>query len=212
MEPGLLKQGKVFLDSEGDAWFNRNFHKMERDDDPIVEMIRGLPIHGDILEYGCSNGWRLNKINQITHRPCYGLDPSIVAIENGRLRFPSKTLVLDVGAAGGKNDHYAGCAVVIYGFCLYLCERKDLAEIVARGDHALYNGGHLIIQDFDPEYPHCVPYKHFEGAYSYKMDYSKLWLANPAYTLVEKRVLPDGVAIWLLKKDLVAGWPVEELR
>lgn len=213
MEPGLLKQEKAFLDHEGDAWFNRNFHKMEREDDPVIDILKNVNLSGrEILEYGCANGWRLNKLMEKYRssgsRPaCFGVDPSSSAIQAGQLRFPD--LHLDVGTV---LSPYKDCSLIIYGFCLYLCERNQLSMIAAIGDDGLMDQGYIIIHDFDPDHDHCVPYHHLPGAYSYKMDYSRLWLANPAYSLVEK-IKPDrDTAIWVLKKDLIAGWPVEELK
>jgi len=203
----MLKQEEAFLKGEADAWFNRNFHKMEKPDDEIAQLVVKLWSRGDILEYGCANGWRLEQIRLKTGAECYGCDPSRAAIEAGAIRFPS--LHFRVGTA---REPYGECGIIIYGFCLYLCEPNHLSQIVSTGDYALMDGGYLIIHDFDPDHPHCVPYKHLDDAYSYKMDYSKLWLANPAYSLV-KKIKPDkDTAIWVLKKDLSAGWPVEDLK
>jgi hypothetical protein len=99
----------------------------------------------------------------------------------------------------------------MYGFCLYLCDRESLPLIVAAGDAALMDGGYLVIQDFDPDYPHKVPYHHVPGLFSYKMNYARLWLANPAYRLVRKNTFDDGTAVWVLKKDVAAGWPEQAM-
>ncbi|HJW29855.1 MAG TPA: methyltransferase domain-containing protein, partial [Saprospiraceae bacterium] len=177
-----MKQEKAFLDAEGDAWFNRNFLKLENPSDPVVKLIDEIhedsPGIVDVLEFGCANGWRLNILRNLGLR-CHGIDPSMAAIENGNIRFPG--MDLKVGTMRTEDAAPTGHVdFLIYGFCLYLAEPAHLPEIVYRGDRSLSDGGFLIIHDFDPDYPHMVTYHHQIGLFSYKMDYSKLWLANPA--------------------------------
>lgn len=205
-----MKQEKAFLDEEADAWFNRNFTKLELKDDPVIKLIDGLnyssQVMVDVLEYGCANGWRLDALRTMGMR-CHGIDPSKAAIKNGEIRFTG--LDLKVGTMQTPPPHEGMVDILIYGFCLYLAEPNHLSNIVAVGDKALADGGHLIIHDFDADHPHRVTYHHRIGLFSYKMDYSKLWLANPAYTLI-KKIKPDkDTAIWLLRKNVEAGWPLE---
>lgn len=204
------KQEDIFVEGEGDAWFSRNFFKMEDQivDDPVCELIRHhLPgINGDVLEFGCANGWRLELLREEGRlREGFGVDPSNGAISNGAARFPK--LSLHRGTVTAHPFATGKMHLVIYGFCLYVSDPEDLCEIVAQGNNVLADQGYLIIHDFDPEYPHSVPNKHVPGLMTYKMDYSKLWLANPAYTLIAKKVIPDGTAVWLLKKSQEDAFP-----
>lgn len=204
------KQENIFAESEGDAWFARNFWKMQDQikDDPVLAIIREhlSPVWNGV-EFGCSNGWRLNELDHqgwITQM-AFGIDPSLAAIANGTPRFPDLIL-----RRGTMTSHPLGAnsvQLVIYGFCLYVCDPEELCEVVTQGDNILEDGGHLIIHDFDAEFPHSVPNKHVEGLMTYKMDWSRLWLANPAYKLVAKRVITDGTAVWLLKKDQKGAFP-----
>ena len=61
------KQEDIFAEGEGDAWFSRNFWKIQDQEevDPVFAMIKQrLPPVSIVLEFGCSNGWRLNNIHE----------------------------------------------------------------------------------------------------------------------------------------------------
>lgn len=203
-------QEDIFTGGEGDAWFARNFWKMQDQEanDPVHAMIkRELPgINGDTLEFGCSNGWRLNKLQSEgrIHR-AIGVDPSVAAIANGQARFPLLQLIR--GTMTAHPFARGSMHMVIYGFCLYVCDPLELFEIATQGDHLLRDTGYLIIHDFDAPAPHSIPNKHVDGLMTYKMDWSKLWLANPAYSLVAKDVMVDGTAVWLLQKNRKDAFP-----
>lgn len=209
-----MGQEAVFLNKEGDEWFNRNYIKVEeaKDRDPIFTMTNILGIKpAKIIEVGCSNGWRLDAYKRrFPECECSGFDPSAEAVKTGKIRYPDLHLI--VAGAAQSEISLGGCDLLIFGFCLYLCDRNDLSMIVGDHDTCLDDGGHLVIHDFDPDHPHKVPYHHVPGLFSYKMDYSKLWLVNPAYSLVTKTKLSDGTAVWVLKKDIEAGWPLEQLK
>lgn len=78
--------------------------------------------------------------------------------------------------------------------------------------------------DFDPPYPMRRPYRHLDGLWSYKMDYAGLFLASPAYTLLEKHrrshggsaadwmTAPPGdrVALTILRKCVGEGYSLDE--
>lgn len=210
------KQSKAFLDKEGDEWYARNYLKLEGiKEEPIGAFLNShkLPLEDTaILEYGCANGWRLNNICEKFGAKGFGVDPSKTAIENGKLRF--KDLVMIQGDATDPGPMPGCMAVVIYGFCLYLADREDLFEIASRGHQALAESGYIVIHDFDPDHVHKVRYHHAEDQmlFSYKQDYSQLWLAHPAYKLIEKKVLGDGTALWLLRKDTLEAYPVEKFE
>ena len=74
----MSQKGK-FSAIEGDNYFERNKNKLVcSDDDPIIQAIAQLElIPKNILEIGCSNGWRLNLLNKI-----YKSDCSAAVIQN----------------------------------------------------------------------------------------------------------------------------------
>ena len=200
-------QEAEFLKSEGNAWHDRNVHKIRHS--VVLDAIQAHKIAPkSAIEIGCGNGLNIAEI--VHHFNCEGtgIDPSETALADARKQYPQIKFIQGTASYRFLLREYD---LVIYGFCLYLCDREAISHVVSVGDLALHDGGHLVIQDFDPEHPHKVPYHHKDGLFSYKMDYSKLWLANPAYSLVSKTVIPDGTAVWVLKKDIAAGWPEETL-
>jgi len=208
-------QETIFLEGgEGDNWHWRNRHKDKID--PVFEATQKLGIKPRyVLEIGCGTGWRLAKYAKIYKSYCCGIDPSFEAIKEGieMLRTASVHRFVELyhGTASNDINETRPSDLLVLGFCLYVCDPENLPKIVCDTHNNLIDGGHLIIHDFDPEYPHKVPYHHVDGLFSYKMDYSKLWLANPAYFLVSKTIIGDGTAVWILKKDIIAGWPLEQL-
>src|SRR5207253_396680 len=78
--------------------------------------------------------------------------------------------------------------IVIFGFCLYLCDREDLFRIASEADRVLKNPGWLLILDFYSPAPLKRDYHHRSGLFSYKMDYRTLFLWNSSYTNFSHKV------------------------
>jgi len=78
--------------------------------------------------------------------------------------------------------------VVIFWFCLYLCDRKDLFIIAQEADRVLRKSSWLVINDFFSITPVRPDYHHKKGAYSFKMDYRKLFDWHRAYTCYSYRL------------------------
>lgn len=205
------QQEAIFLKSEGDKWHLRNKDKPKID--PVFDATEaaGIKPSVGVMEVGCGTGWRLAKYLKKYGLKCFGIEPSLEACIAGKKACPD-ILFFRNGAAYGISACHETTDLLIFGFCLYVVDRRDLAKVVVDADTYLVDSGHLVIHDFDPDHPHKVKYHHAPGLYTYKMDYSKLWLANPAYTLVRKVRIGDGTAVWILKKDISAGWPLEELK
>ena len=212
-----ITQRETFLAGEGDAWFDRNrsFLNDNNDADLVLQCLAEMRPYPDrVLEIGCSNGWRLNRIHAAGARVCHGIDPSRRAIECGKQLYSH--IEFSMGTADKLPDG-AVFDVVIYGFCLYLCDPVDHFRIIAEGDRVLRDGGSLLIYDFDPSMPYRNEYVHRPGIFSYKLDYAKLFLAHPHYVLHQKRCFshasdgnmsPDNrVAVSWLKKQLGTAWP-----
>lgn len=219
MTEGQL-QREIFLREQGDAWFRRNQagDTSQLDDfDRVIASSVGAP--SSVLEIGCADGRRLSRLSSHLGHPEMevGIDPSSEAIADARNRHPS--IRFEVGTADRLpiNDTFE---LVILGFCLYLCDRPLLPRIVAETDRVLSDGGTLAIIDFDPPSPRRRRFRHHEGLWSYKMDYSQLFTAFPQYVLSTKSSMshhgpaftPDEterVAVWVLNKSVSGGYAEE---
>jgi SAM-dependent methyltransferase len=188
----------VFLDSEGDRYFQRNekklrdMHAMALQDtasDPIVGELAKLRPES-ILMVGAGNGWRLDVAYRLWGATGIGVEPSAVAVRDGQERFPH--LTLHVGTAAQLPEVRVRC--VVFSGCLCLCDRGDLFRIASEADGALESGGYLVIFDFYPPVPYRNPYAHHPGMFVNKMDHASLWTWHPAYVLwSQKMLLQPGV-------------------
>jgi hypothetical protein len=105
-----------------------------------------------------------------------------------------------------KMFHGQKFDILIFGFCLYVLDREDLFATVAFADALLADGGHLAIHDFYPTFPQKVPYHHKEGLFTYKMRYTNLWLANPAYEFASSDETAEGEAVTIIRKGSWDKW------
>lgn len=212
-----MDQKAQFLAGEGDRYFQRNAVDEEalrenalRDPsaDPILSVLAPLK-PARILEIGCTNGWRLDVAHQLWDAEVHGVDPSESAIADGQ-RF--RGVILHVGTADALPLPEASVNCVVFGFCLYLCDRADLFRIASEADRVLTPDGYLVIHDFFPPTPRVRAYAHREGVLSHKMDYSTLWRWHPFYSLWEHHVMahpgadpndPDArLCVTVLKKHV----------
>lgn len=206
----MTTQRDIWADGESSQWLERNRGKLPVADDPVLEYLaqkeRTPP--ECCLEVGCSNGWRLNEINRKYGTECSGIDVGWAAIQEGKERYPH--LDIKYGSAD-RLSYMAGLFdLVIYGFCLYQVDRRDLFLVAAEGDRVLKNGGRLLIYDFPASHAHSTRYHHNSSLLTYKMSYAGLWLANPAYSNEYTRISNTDWGLWVLRKNLNAGWPLEE--
>jgi SAM-dependent methyltransferase len=195
-----MKQSEIFLEGEGDQWLKRNIKKIGKRPDPILDAIHQYKIQPKlVLEVGCANGWRLDLIRDLYGCHVSGIDPGDFRNE---------------GISYGTADDLGRWAdqvfnVVIYGWCLYLCDPEDYFRIAAEGDRVLADGGFIIIHDFSSEIPYKVPYKHKKGVFSHHYNFAKLWLSHPAYHLYG-RTYQDETTVTILKKNMNNAFPVEK--
>ena len=147
------KQKDVFLSSEGDAWLKRNQsalgEKKYSDDLVVIELKKilsnnVLSVGGTLLEIGCGNGSRLEYLKKMFKLDVKGVDPSGEAV-----RFASKLGVdAKVGTADKLEYPSKTFDIIVFGFCLYLCDREDLFRIAYEADRVLKNSGFIIVLDF----------------------------------------------------------------
>src|ERR1043165_1393195 len=124
-------QKEIFTASEADQWFERNRYackKLRPENDLLVQTLTAIEIRPkQVLEIGCANGSSLELIHQAFGSRCFGIDPSAQAIEQGRAEYPH--LRLQQGTADTLPFEDRQFDLVVFGFCLYLCDRADLFRI-----------------------------------------------------------------------------------
>jgi ubiquinone/menaquinone biosynthesis C-methylase UbiE len=160
---------------------------LESFSDPVIDAIFKLGLHPtSVLEIGCANGWRLSAIHDLFHCECLGIDPSPSAINSGMESFSSINLKV------GRADHlpFGTYDLVLFGYCLYLCDREDLFRIASEADRVLMDGGYLIVYDFHPD----EPYKNIcpdSNTFNYKMIYGKMFEWHPFYNLIYRQIFKN---------------------
>jgi ubiquinone/menaquinone biosynthesis C-methylase UbiE len=190
-------QKEIFLNEEGDKWFERNLENTEAGlkerilhDEVISSFNRLNIIPRNVLEVGCCDGWRLEALRKKYECKCSGVDPSSKAINNGKSAYPNIELNISTADALPYQDNLFDS--VIIGFCLYLCDRDKLFKIAYEVDRVLRNNGNLFILDFDPNFAYKNEYCHREGIFSYKMKYVNMFRWNPAYTQIYHESFSSG--------------------
>lgn len=199
------RQSEIFSNGEGRAWLFRNERKLPPETDPVLEMVERLQLQPkSVLEVGCANGWRLDKFRTTFGCETFGVDPSI--------KEPHHTHAgsfLRPGTA--DNLPSFGYDMIVYGFCLYLCDPEDYFQIVQQCDKNLSSPGYVVIYDFYTQFPYSKAYSHHPGVTTRKMDFSRLWVGHPNYTMLGRDMIDNGddrKAVIILQKDSEAAFPV----
>ncbi|MEP7311089.1 MAG: class I SAM-dependent methyltransferase [Pseudomonadota bacterium] len=211
-----------FIQDEGDAWFRRNRAQLGAPSEMRAAFAARVAanlggVRSSVLEIGAAEGANLALLQSLADIEAHGIEPSAHAVEAGSLLHPS--IHLRTGTADELPYERASFDVVWFGFCLYLVDRDLLFRAVAEADRVLRSGGLLVIVDFDPDGPSRRHYHHRPGIWSYKMDHSRLFLANPAYRLVDKLSAShqgvgwvedpqERLALWLCRKDTANAYAV----
>lgn len=200
MTTGAMRQRDVFLDSEADAWFDRNHEALANRDveeDPlygavmeIYPTLQGKGATPAILEIGCGEGQRLERFASQLGVTVAGIDPSSKAVAKAQAR--------GVDAHRGTAEELpwpdATFDIVIFGFCLYLCDPEDLFRIASEADRVLKADSWLVIHDFHANSFTRRAYHHKPGIYSNKMDFRRLFDWHPAYTCYSHRIVAHGTS------------------
>ena len=146
-------QRDIFLESEGDAWYKRNIKndkesKLWSRKDPLIEAIKDIPLENNsrvkVLEVGCGQGLRIKELQSERGWTGIGLDPSKEAIASVKRR----GCIGFVGTADSIPMNDKSVDLLIFGFCLYLCDREDLFKIAAEAHRVLRPKSWLAILDF----------------------------------------------------------------
>lgn len=186
---------KLFLETEGDAYYQRNKNALTKDN--IGEDIKFYSsffseqnnINKDtkFVEIGASNGYNLNYFKEKFGFEVFGIEPSSEATKEGNELYFNNENVLLKGTSDLLPYDDESMDIVMFGFSLFWVGRKYLYRSISEADRILKEGGYLLITDFDTPLPYKRNNKHNKDAYTYKMNYSKLYLANPQYSLIAKK-------------------------
>jgi len=198
----------VFTEEDADWWWIRNEHKVglfpfgERD--PVLDIVYTLQLRPEnALEIGCANGWRLRELNREYGTKIAGTELSKRA--RNRRESVIKKARQPFSLFDFKTDTFD---TVILGFCMYLMNRDDLFMVAREVDRVLQDRGYVIIHDFIEVAPQSFVYKHNPKLRSYKMDYAKMFLWNPAYrALGNTPKAQDGSMVRVLQKSVNEAWP-----
>lgn len=132
---------------------------------------------------GCGNGKRLKELQTLGYEVS-GIDPSKIAVEDAL----KKGVLARIGTADELPFIDNSFDILVFGFCLYLCDREDLFKIAAEANRVLKSPGNLFILDFYSKNEIANDYHHLDEIKSYKMDYRKLFDWHPNYSLVKQVV------------------------
>jgi ubiquinone/menaquinone biosynthesis C-methylase UbiE len=187
-------QSNLFLNGEGDAWFvrnreNANIVKVPQDIAFICSTLEGFENKiNRVLEIGCAGGEKLSALQKHFNAEGYGIDPSKEAIESAKKHFgpPSEKLNFCRGLATDLPFEDGQFDLVFFGFCLYLVPPTEIFKAVAEANRVLRGGGFLAILDFDYGQFKVSSYKHAEGIFSYKNNYSRLFTSSGYFHQMSK--------------------------
>ena len=204
----MKNQKTAFLNNEGNAFFHRNANSRDRVDmtiDPVVLEIQYLikinAINNSnkklkILEIGCGDGLRGVEIKKNINCDYYGIDPSTDAVNfcnnNG--------LIASVSTADDLPYKDSFFDLVIFGFCLYLCDRKDLKKISIEATRVLKNKAWIIIMDFFSKNPKVVNYHHLDVIKTYKCDYRTIF-DDSIYTCFSHKIIDHSDYLYTEDED-----------
>lgn len=208
------KQSEYFLLGEGDLWFKNNFHPNGDDsekykcEDPILKIINKIDLPDNIettvAEVGMGQGLRLQDLKEKRRWTTLGVDPSQEAV-NYASQFLDKSFL---GTANNLPFESDSIDVLIFGFCLYLCDRSDLFLITSEANRVLKKKSWLAIVDFWTPYPQSNQYKDRKNIRSYKLNLNSMFTWHPDYEIYE-----HNLQKWQTKKytDDINEWVASTL-
>lgn len=186
----MKRQRDLFLEGEGDAWLDRNRSTLSKGlsvwHQLVVSAVEGLIASGSLpptdhtklLEIGCADGTLGSLLQDRTGSACSGLEPSKRGVSEAR----EKGVEARRGTADSIPFDDAEFDVIIYAFCLYLCDPEDYNRIISECQRVAKPSAWVLILDFLVPSPTRRQYEHAEGVISYKRDWPALFEADTAFT------------------------------
>jgi SAM-dependent methyltransferase len=202
-------------------WFYRNKKNIlnHNDDEYINELIRINNLKAkNILEIGCSNGFKLIKYKELLKsNNCFGVDISREAILDGKKRYKNLKLLklssLDINKIKLNFD------LIICGFFLYQLNRNLIFEQFNLIFKKLNKNGYLLIRDFDPLFKHTNTDFNNKKLRTFKMNYDNFLTESGLFELIykikykmkthdKKKFKSDKISYSLFRKiDFIENYP-----
>ena len=213
-----ISQKESFLNGEGDSWFNRNSLLSEFDykywieNDPLLPLVLELPCENNsntkVFEVGMGQGMRLTELKNKRNWNVSGIDPSKKAVDHVR----SNQIKSEIGTAEKLPIKDNSIDILIYGFCLYLCDVNDLFLISNEANRVLKKYSWIAIIDFWSSYPFSNVYCHEPTLKSYKMDRTTMFTWHPNYQIYNHKLIShnknkytdnmqDWVSVSIIRKN-----------
>lgn len=187
-----MNQYEVFSQQQADQWFERNknfLSVVDCENDLCSQFLKNnIPVDevSSIIELGASDGYRLDFLKKIFPNcsRIVGTDLSQKAVEEGRARYG-----ITMYKAGIEDilDEEPFDLVIVNGVLCWV-DRNNLFKTFYCIDKLVNNNKYLCIGDFCPFYPQKNEYHHIqdEKVYTYKQDYTQIFLASQNYQLLQK--------------------------
>jgi hypothetical protein len=175
---------------EANNWFSRNKEKIENktriDDIAYQSFLSTKFIPKNVLEIGCSNGYRLDWFSKDFECDCYGIDLSSEAISDGQKKFP--LLDLQHGNYDILDTYNKKFDLIILGFFDYYLPRDDIFKLIYLVNSKLKNGGLVLDYGFYSKIPYVNDFLHDNKLKSHKLDVPSGFLWNPQYIEIFRRL------------------------
>lgn len=133
-----------------------------------------------VLDIGCSDGWRLERLRKRGAKRCVGVDASLRAVREGKKKYPKLELKHSTVADLGPKEQFDFAVV---NFVLHWVSRETLIQSLAGIDSTVKPGGFLIVGDFAPQAPTKNRYHHLpkKEVWTYKEFYADMFTASGTY-------------------------------
>ena len=207
-----MSNKNLFLKKEANKYYERNKnhlfnYKIEPLSKIIINCIKKIKTRNiKVLEIGCGDA---NRLLYLKHKfpkvLFYGIDPSTKAIKKQQKSF----ITLKKSTADKIPFKKNFFDIIIYGFCLYFVDNRDLFKIIFEAERVSKKNSCIIIYDFYSKNVKYKKYKHNEKIFIRKMDYSKIFSWCPYYKIkffkkfkYNKSKINDYLSIICFKKNL----------
>ena len=187
-----MSQKEIFLSSEGDKWLIRNKREISYrnyNNDIVLNEVSKIieNFYKDklvrILEIGCGNSTRLKKIKK-KNIDCYGVDPSDLSVaESKRNKINCKKGTAD--KIPYKNNFFD---IIIFGFCLYVCDESDYKKIKKEAIRITKKNSFIIIQDFYSPKKIKKKFKYNKKITVTKQDFTKIFV-DKKIKLISRKIV-----------------------